>query len=528
MGTCTVKMQQGFDHSMPDLYYLDRERHEVLYITKSLQISTSFHEHIEFLQDSAVMYLSASEFFIAGGIKSTKKLSKKVYRINTTLKQTYAMPSLPLSTKYGDLIYFKNCIYLVGAVTLQDEKDYPSPLLRFCLNDQSWEVCEVNDLHLNAKYSMSNMLNAKVALIGSKIFMFAGVKALSQKSTKKVFSVDLNEMSLKIRLEKIVLPRRFAELKCIFTGKELLLCGSASGNASVKELLLYTFACKEWKEIGVIEMEWNERYPALAIGNKALFISYPNVLLCDRVNTYVYSLIRKQNGSLNEREEQIKVESEDSNNISSKSLSESSGSEESSGIKQGVNNTDNRQNVMLISDEEKLNKAFIEDRAPRKSSNQNKDIFPVDEPCIELRINNKDSVEAGGFLIEESEKTEINPEKRLPDVHLDVSRIFEENNAEIVNQSEQHYKRLRLAKDVLSEQPDPGAQFNHSSRRQKLRKKQIAAKYSQTNAPFLPSNIIISQATITSNSSSSNSKLNSDDESDSDSKDSSKSSKESS
>ena len=79
---------------------------------------------------------------------------------------------------------YKNSIFLTGAITIQGKKDYPCPLLRYDTEEENWEVCEVDDFLIPAKYSLNNILYSQGCLNGSKLYTLGGLKASNTKKTK--------------------------------------------------------------------------------------------------------------------------------------------------------------------------------------------------------------------------------------------------------------------------------------------------------------------------------------------------------
>lgn len=289
MGNCTnVSSNPQELQAIPDLYYLDRHNHQVLFISKSQITKIDFSSTISFYENSSIIYLSASEFLVAGGRKPTQKLSKKVFRINSLLKKTYIQPSLPFPTYGGNLIYNKGNIYLSSAITEQDGADYPCPLLKYALNEQTWEVCDVSDLHLNAKYSLNNILYSQSCLHDHKIFTMSGKLLSTGTLTRKFFSISLSNSSFRVNIEKFKLPEKFRNVRCCSTGKAFMVCGE---HVSENKSLIYTFSfeTKTWRLLDEVSGLLSEVYPSLLVSSKVVFLSYPYVVVRDRLKTHVFN-----------------------------------------------------------------------------------------------------------------------------------------------------------------------------------------------------------------------------------------------
>ncbi|OMJ81745.1 hypothetical protein SteCoe_17739 [Stentor coeruleus] len=301
MGNCTnASMNPHALQAIPDLYYLDRRNQQVLFISKNQSTKIDFSKTISFYENSSIIYLSASEFLIAGGRKPSQKLSKKVFRVNSLLKKTYIQPSLPFPAYGGNLIYNKGNIYLSSAITEQNGSDYPCPLLKYCLNEQTWEVCDVSDLHLNAKYSLNNILYSQSCLHDHKIFTMSGKLLSTGTLTRKIFSINLSNSSFRVNLEPFKLPEKFRNVRCCSTGKVFMICGEqVSADKSV--IYTYSFETKTWKLLDEVLGLFSEIYPSLIISSKIVFLSYPYVVVRDLVKTHVFNFEeenKKQKGHL--------------------------------------------------------------------------------------------------------------------------------------------------------------------------------------------------------------------------------------
>ena len=73
---------------------------------------------------------------------------------------------------------------------------------------------------------MNNILYPQAILHESKIYLLAGLKILTKNYTRKILSIDLDDQSLRIKLENIILPKLFHQVRCISTGREILILGS--------------------------------------------------------------------------------------------------------------------------------------------------------------------------------------------------------------------------------------------------------------------------------------------------------------
>jgi hypothetical protein len=283
MGSCNIKSVYDFkSNTIPDVHYLDRAEARVINIKTSTLDSTYFPDLSEIYKNSAILYLSDSEFMVAGGVKASGNFSKKVFRFNTSLKTFYRLQNLPAKSSLGSLIIHKSSIFLVGSVIVHCERLFPSPLMKFNISGECWEMIDVNDLTLPLKHSFSNILNPKAVLINSKLVLLGGRKLLKDDFTKKVFSIDLSESIPRLQLEDYSLPFKFLKLDCCYISNSILICGEVKTKKQECLVTNFSFENFEWSTLETIEGKMTEEYPVLVIGKKAVFFSYPFFLVQDR------------------------------------------------------------------------------------------------------------------------------------------------------------------------------------------------------------------------------------------------------
>ena len=283
MGTCNIKSIHDFkSKTIPDVYYLDRLNSRVINITTVSLKSIYFDNLSEIYQNSAIIYLSDSEFMIAGGTKTSGNFSKKVFRLNTSLKTSYRLQNLPIRCSEGSLVLHKSSILLGGAVCQSEDLLIPCPLLKFSISGESWDILDVNDLLTPPKHSYSNILSPKVCIKDSKLLLLGGKKLNKNDFTKKIFSIDLTESLPRYRVEDISLPNKFKKLNCCFISNSLVICGEIKSSKQRCIVAQYSHDTSEWSTLETIDGILSEEYPVLVISKKPVFFSYPYFLFQDR------------------------------------------------------------------------------------------------------------------------------------------------------------------------------------------------------------------------------------------------------
>ena len=97
-------------NEIPSFYYLSKESNLILKFQGNSAYKHSL-SNFNMLNDCSIGYLPDGRIIIAGGIKSSGKLSKKVHCINTVSKAINSLPSLQFACKQGTLIYSEGILY---------------------------------------------------------------------------------------------------------------------------------------------------------------------------------------------------------------------------------------------------------------------------------------------------------------------------------------------------------------------------------------------------------------------------------
>ena len=310
MGTGNV--QSVGEGGAKELYYFERDLNRVCYVGEEGKVRYASIEGVyKGRKDSALCFLSSFEFVVAGGVKLTGGFSKKVVRVNYILKTVVKLGSLPVGTCFGSLVQYGKSLYLCGAVVNREGIQHPCPLLALNLDTGKWEVIAINDILVESNHSFSNILKPKSAAFGNKLFFIGGVKASTQKLTKKIFFIDLSQSVPKYEEETFKCPFKFAKLNCCVLENFFFLCGQ---DLEGKVLLMKKNLSKgEWVQLGTFQVQIKEDYPVLILNKKIVFFNYPMLVILEKeqMNTFEFDLApfspgKKEEG-LEERKEEKSV-----------------------------------------------------------------------------------------------------------------------------------------------------------------------------------------------------------------------------
>ena len=108
--SCLEKKYYQEKHTIPIFYYLNKESNSIIKF-QDQSVSKFSLPNFKIFNDCAIGYLSEGHIVIAGGIKTSGRLSKKVYYINTTTKAINRLPSLQHPSSKGTLLHSDHTLY---------------------------------------------------------------------------------------------------------------------------------------------------------------------------------------------------------------------------------------------------------------------------------------------------------------------------------------------------------------------------------------------------------------------------------
>lgn len=361
MGTGNARFVRECEDS--EVRYLDREKNTVWLIENGQAKSVSFEGIIEFYKESAVLCVSNSEFILAGGVKASGNLTKKVIKVNFLLKSVKKLTSLPAKTCSGTLIIHKNIIYLCGAV-IKRETQVPCPLLSLNLESGKWDGLGINDLLIKPNYSLTNILKPKSCTVNNKIYFFGGIKFNTQKPTKKIFSINLGQTMPEYQIESFECPLKFINLACCVFEEHFFICGQGAD----KNLYLLKKPLKsgEWIKIATIHEHIIEDYPILLTTKNLIFFSFPLFSILKNQNLVTFDF---QKNLINEEEKLEKAEKKPS--IKHPRISEKSSKNHKKRFKSQLSTHYSKSTAPMLPSNIIKQNTFISSSSSSSSSNSN-------------------------------------------------------------------------------------------------------------------------------------------------------------
>lgn len=186
----------------------------------------------ESLNKNSAYTSSNTNIYLVGGTSMQSVLSNDVIKLNLSTLSAEYLPSLPFTSKFGELHIYENYIYYIGGVRIHNETTYPTPFLRLNLTSNTWEILE-EPSRPGKKLSISSQLyrpgsciqNSSIFIISGEILIPNYIKSFNSKSYK----LDLN--TLEVTLLPYSSPICIGP-KCIQLQKDFLIFGTDSKNSS--------------------------------------------------------------------------------------------------------------------------------------------------------------------------------------------------------------------------------------------------------------------------------------------------------
>lgn len=277
--------------TIPFVYYLNRKEGFILYLTQNRTKKFRFKVQPKLYPDSALCYLSDTTILIAGGTNSKGKLKTNCYILDFDKMSIQAVTPLPVASKLGHLIDYKDSVFYVGGTTENQNSEeihsqyVGSPIMKYRKSDNSWEVFLYRDAKkikekTEEKFSLRNLLYPGAFMIQSKIYFFGGtVLSPEVEINYSVFSIDLESVDLNIEEEKYEFPIALNYPEAGSNSKFAFIHGGVDVS-SLPNKLCYIFTLKKgFSQIGGKNLEVAENYPPRCTKDYIIAMAFPRFAL---------------------------------------------------------------------------------------------------------------------------------------------------------------------------------------------------------------------------------------------------------
>lgn len=290
MGTSSAKVCETRNRfKSPEFFWFYKENKSVLKICEE---SVVVHQmsSLDLFEMCAVGYTAEFNIVIAGGIKSSGKMSKKVFFVNVVSKSISRLCSLKIPSAGCSLITSQKNLYLIP-----DSLKHPLQIYA----SGEWSVIDPAPLNINSPASFIHE---------SRLYFLCGTK-LNSKATKKIYTLSLSSGTQYTKTSKLT-PFKLEKPSLVRVKNQIILAGGNINGHPNTQFFIGSIECDNWK---VIDGPRSIVYtgPGISADSSAIWVEYPKIVILSEMVCYVWNI--SENGP----EGEIRVQ-EDKSKLSEK------------------------------------------------------------------------------------------------------------------------------------------------------------------------------------------------------------------
>ena len=260
-------------------YYLNRGTNSILRVQMNSVSKHSLQDFKVFPQ-SAIGYLPNGHIVVAGGQKSSGRLSKKVFYINTLTKDINRLASLRYPTKSGTLIYYASQLYYFSPDLCDQHQVY---------SKKCWKSIKNSTLQLK---------NPSIYIRKGLAYFLCGIKS-NCAPTKKIYYLNLSEKTPTYQIYQLRFPIRLEKPVVLTNNNCLILTGGCKTNAERNcNFFFHWFGSEKWKEIPGPDFTV-EDYPGVYTNEAMIWVGFPKIVMICKNRFHIFNLKESQNQIVN-------------------------------------------------------------------------------------------------------------------------------------------------------------------------------------------------------------------------------------
>lgn len=281
MGSCSVSMKKSrLQITLQDsfTYFLNNATNSIYKFSQS-GLSTQITSSVLLIPRHSAYTYQSPFIYILGGSDKENPLRNDAVKIDIEQLQIHYLPTLPISSKHGDIYIQHNQIYYIGAVHIQNYSATPTPFLRLLENNNCWEVLAENSRNPKNFNISNNLLRPGTCKHENNLYLVGG--EVFKSKTEKIFNTNVYCMDLNTLIVNILEFKGMSlgAPKCVYLNSGILVFGGYCEAGFNKEMWI----------LGEKPMKINENCIKVS-GNKVLH----------KINNYFATLGTKKMKKLSE------------------------------------------------------------------------------------------------------------------------------------------------------------------------------------------------------------------------------------
>lgn len=269
MGTSSAKVCETQNRfKSPEFFWFFKDNKTVLKINEQSVVAHQMNS-LTIFDLCAVGYTAEFNIVLAGGIKNSGKMSKKVFYVNVVSKSISRLRSLKIPSAGCSLIISQNNLFLIP-------ESLKHPLQIYTSGD--WAIIDPAALNLISPASFFNE---------SKLYFLCSTKSNS-KPTKKIYTLPLSSPIQYTKLPTL-LPFKLEKPILVKVKNQIVLAGGKVNGKPNSQFFIGSLECDNWKIIDGPRFVLYSA-PGISADSSAIWVEYPKIVILSEMVCYVWNI----------------------------------------------------------------------------------------------------------------------------------------------------------------------------------------------------------------------------------------------
>ena len=294
---------------LPPLYFINKQKSTAYLISTKHSSKIKFSKSVRISIDAAIGYIPEEQFkiLICGGSDISNSFTNRALILNPSLGTTKAASDLPIASKQGFLLYYKEWVYYAGHTSFNDQcedKQDPGQLMRYHSRKDYWEIIpdilDISEKETKVKGILktqktpriSDIYNPSVVIFKGVLYFIGGELKNSKgrlHSSSEIFSVNLKKKDFRLIKTTFRLTFKVTRPLCVTAEKGIILIGGTVNNIFSKSCLFLKFVEDDIEVTKLPELNTNfiDDHPHVFYKGTTIVFAFPNIyVLKDKANSW--------------------------------------------------------------------------------------------------------------------------------------------------------------------------------------------------------------------------------------------------
>lgn len=270
MGTSSAKIREsGTCLKSPEFYWLHKSENAVFRINEESVTSHNISS-LSLFENCAVGYADDCNIIVAGGVKVSGMVSKKVFYINVANRSINRLCSLKFPSAGCSLLSTQNKLFLIpGSLS--------NPLQHY--NSGEWSIITPTPLNLTSTVHYFH---------DSILYFLCGMKP-NLKPTKKIYTLSLVSPTEYKKSGKRT-PFKLENPILVKVKSQIIVAGGKTNGKPNYRFFISNIECEKWKVIegpGI----FLTKSPGICVKNSAIWVEFPKIVVFSGLFFSIWNII---------------------------------------------------------------------------------------------------------------------------------------------------------------------------------------------------------------------------------------------